>query len=478
MKYKFLILILLISAFGFYLRLIDYDRLPPFGETRDEFMYPFAGLSFIKEGWPTSWADFGSYPTRTPVEYWGVNFNLVSPWNEKPPLYPLLVGSWSILNGAKKFADIRLSVIRQIPVFLNIFSIIFIGLLAKEIFNKKTGLIAALFYATIPTIVMANRLSLIENLLIPLSLFTLWAFYKYKEKPVMPYLVGLGCGLTLLTKQTGFALPLSIVFILFYEKRWKNIFIITLISAAFGLVHPVMGYIFDWKLYLNLNTEYYNAMKLGIPETIVSIFRYPVIGHKEAIFLDSSMLLGWILLLSSPFMSFWSESANWRRSDRIQSEIIKQTRSYRSDNNQTSRMTFSPIFIYPYLFILQLCFVVGGQTWFGWHWFPVYPFLAIIIAKAAVHLYEQPDIFKLIFFYIILAASSLRFVMLITDHLNWDWPKILIMIFGGVFLSWQIPGSKIKKSVLVMLFLFYILINIYTVLNLKLIYPSMPQPLN
>ena len=229
MKNKlFIIILLFIALFGLSLRLIDYDKLPPFGETRDEFMYPWAGMSLIQTGILTSWADFYSYKTKTPVKYWGVNFNLVSPWNEKPPLYPLLVGGWALLNGITQFGEVRLSLIRQVPIFLNLLSIIFLGLLAKQIFGKKVGIISSLLYATIPTIVMANRLSLIENLLIPLSLFTLWSLYRFKDKSFMPYLVGLGCGLTLFTKNTGLALPLAILIILFNQKQWKNIFIISL----------------------------------------------------------------------------------------------------------------------------------------------------------------------------------------------------------------------------------------------------------
>lgn len=483
----FLILLVLIAFFGFYLRTLDYDILPPFNETRDEFMYPWAGMSLIQTGIPTSWADFYSYKQRTPTIFWGLNFNLVTPWNEKPPLYPLLVGGWVLFNGATQFDQVRLSVIRQVPIFLNILSIIFLGLLAKELFGKKVGLVSAVLYATIPTIVMANRLSLIENLLIPLSLFTLWALYKFKEKPFMPYLVGLGCGLTLLTKNTGLALPLSIIFILFSQKQWKNIFIISVITGIFGIIHPILGYIYDWNLYLNLNNEYYNAMRLGVPETIVSLFRFPVIGHKEAIFLDGSMLAGWILLLSSPFWLFnrhpeLTGDRHFELTGDRHPELVSGSNLTRSRNE--FGMTKSSLFIYPYLFILQMCFVVGGQTWFGWHWFPVYPFLAIILALSFVELFEHPQIFKFIFFYIILAASSIRFIMLITKNLSLDWGKILGLIFVITTGLWLIPylnrrvNPKLRKIVLFTLFIVFIAINIYTVINLKLIYPSLAQPLN
>ena len=476
MKNKlFIIILLFIALFGLSLRLIDYDKLPPFGETRDEFMYPWAGMSLIQTGIPTSWADFYSYKTKTPVKYWGVNFNLVSPWNEKPPLYPLLVGGWALLNGITQFGEVRLSLIRQVPIFLNLLSIIFLGLLAKQIFGKKVGIISSLLYATIPTIVMANRLSLIENLLIPLSLFTLWSLYRFKDKSFMPYLVGLGCGLTLFTKNTGLALPLAILIILFNQKQWKNIFIISIITGFFGIIHPIMGYIYDWNLYLSLNNEYYNAMRLGVPETIVSLFRFPVIGHKEAIFLDGGMLAGWILLLSSPFWLFIKNSHS-----RVNGNL-----KFENKIPTFVGMTSESLFIYPYLFILQMCLVVGGQTWFGWHWFPVYPFLAIILALSLVELFNQPEIFKFIFFYVVLAASSIRFIMLITDNLALDWGKILGMILAVAIALWIIPclagrqaNHKIRKFALLTLFAIFIAINIYTVINLKLIYPSLHQPLN
>lgn len=45
---KIFICLLLIALFGLGLRLINYDRIPPFGETRDEFFYPRAGRFYQK----------------------------------------------------------------------------------------------------------------------------------------------------------------------------------------------------------------------------------------------------------------------------------------------------------------------------------------------------------------------------------------------------------------------------------------------
>ena len=57
----FYILLIFIAALGLLLRLTHYDSTPPFGETKDEFIYPWAGMSFIQTGIPTTWSPFSAY---------------------------------------------------------------------------------------------------------------------------------------------------------------------------------------------------------------------------------------------------------------------------------------------------------------------------------------------------------------------------------------------------------------------------------
>ena len=147
----------------------------------------------------------------------------------------------ALIAGENDFGKVRLATIRLVPLFLSFITMVTLGLLAVEIFNRQIALIAVSLYATIPTIVLGNRLSLTENLLAPLVLLTLWFFSLKKEgmlKSAGPLLIGVGCGFAVLTKQTGIALPITILIASALIKKWRTFIIVGLVSLIFVLIHP------------------------------------------------------------------------------------------------------------------------------------------------------------------------------------------------------------------------------------------------
>ncbi|MFN7864998.1 MAG: glycosyltransferase, partial [bacterium] len=46
----------LITVLGFILRYYQYDSLPHYNLTQDEFAFSWSGMSLIQEGVPTSWS--------------------------------------------------------------------------------------------------------------------------------------------------------------------------------------------------------------------------------------------------------------------------------------------------------------------------------------------------------------------------------------------------------------------------------------
>lgn len=155
-----------------------------------------------------------------------------------------------------------------------------------------------MLYAFTPTIVISNRLSLTENLLTPLSLLTLWFFSQNQQgiwSKIKPWVVGLTCGLALISKNIAITLPAVLIWLLFEKKQWRNLLIIAAFSLFFALIHPLIGLYYNWDLYLAVLADYGKAHSLGLPKLVTTLFRFPVIGHKEAIFLDGSILAGYIL---------------------------------------------------------------------------------------------------------------------------------------------------------------------------------------
>lgn len=443
-RLAFLILLTVITFTGLLLRLIDYDRVPPFGVTQDEFAYPWAGMSLIQTGIPTSWSWFGSYPKRDIVVYWEATYPLVSPWLEKPPLYSLIAGGWVLANGAKDLFDVRLSVLRVLPITISFFTIILVGLLAKNFFGEKVALISTILYATVPTIVMSNRLSLVENLLTPIVLAALYLF------PSRIFLIAFLCALAVLTKNIGIVLPLMLILILITQRKWRDILIIGTLVFLSALVHPLMGAYYNWNLFINVIAQYQEIHALsGFPELVSTIFRFPIVGHQwDKIFPEGPMLAGYILLFSSPF---WLKAKN-----------------------------SLPFLLFPLAYVLVLALLESGGTlysYFGWHVYPLFPFMMILLAKVLYDFWQDPEAFKSIFFYLLIGFSTVRlFIMIAPNLLNtWQLPLFLLSV---VFLSSFLLKLKLRRILFLGLFLVFLFINFLVIASLNRIYPGFPQPIN
>lgn len=454
---KFLIFAVTIALFGLFLRLIDYQKVPPFDVTKDEFFYPWSGMTFIKTGNPTAWSLFDSYTEAEVVYKWGTWYRIVSPWVEKPPLYAIMSGLVVIASGAADMFDVRLSVIRLLPIFLSFSTIILIGLVARKFFDDNVSYLSMIFYATVPTIVMANRLSLVENLLTPLVLLGIYIFsedFKSKfTKNLRIYSVGIVVALCLLTKNIGIALPLVFIWILLREKNYKDFSIIFIFSTIFTLVHPLIGYIYNWELFLNVMRDYQRIHALvGPPEVVQTIFRFPIVGHQwDRLFLDGGMLAGYILLFSSPFIL------------------------HKFDERKSTLLLGFPL-----LYLLVLSLLESGSTpysFFGWHVYPLFPFMMILLAKAAHELINKPNLIQMLFFFLLLGFSSLRFLTILMPEITKSWQPIAfltvsILIVGLMF------RRNLDKAVIYGALTIFLIINVLVVFSLNQIYPGFAQPPN
>lgn len=448
-NYFFYLIIIAVALFGLFLRFNHYESVPPFEETKDEFIYPWVGMSLLKTGVPVSWSPY-SYPTHYPLKAWGTSFSMVSPYIEKPFFYSLVVGSFAMLRGESEFTDVRLSTIRLIPLALSFISILGIGLFVKEFLDEKTAFLASLIYATVPTMVLGNRLSLTENMLIPLALLGWWLALKMVHKGSVLLLVTIGVlsGLSILTKQTGAVLPASIMLFFLYHKKYKDMLILGVFTVVFFAIHPLIAYYYDWTTYKVVSEQFRRALALGLPEAIYTLFRFPVIGHKEGIFLDGSMLLGYILLLAAPLT---------QTATAIKNKLL-------------------PALLFPLMYLCGITLLDGGVTWFGWHVFPLFPFLAILLAYAFMQIWEHTDVTKLLVIFMILASSSFRFLMLLLPKMTTDWQKPLGLVALLLVCIALIPFVRVQKVALFIIFSIYIAVNIFVVLQFPQLYPMRVQP--
>jgi 4-amino-4-deoxy-L-arabinose transferase-like glycosyltransferase len=441
----------LIILIGLLLRLHQYDHVPPFGETRDEFAYPFAGLTLLQTGIPTSWSYFDAYTTRYSVNIWNQEFRLVTPWFDKPFLYPLLTGLWEFAFGIHDISKITLNSLRLLPIGLSAISVLLIGLIGKEVFGTKTGLLAALLYATVPTIVMANRLSLTENLLTPVTLLTLWLLYRQQKLPWnwrQTVVIASLAGLAFLTKQIGIFLGITVLLWYFSQKNWRALGVTILTLGFWFLVH--LGYVahYDLGLYLRVQSNFRIAHTLvGLPEMMSTIFQFPGISQKDRLFLDGSILAGLILLLSSPY---------WLQNSRVKPALWKL------------------LLLAPFTYLGLLLLTESGATpysYFGWHIYLLFPFMMLLLAQQLLHFVEKGNIYALLPQLFILGASSVRFIFLaLPQSLLHRWEYVLMGVMAVALISATVVKLRWLRSGLL---LGYLLVNVVTVLQLGQLYPQL-----
>lgn len=142
-------------------------------------------------------------------------FNNYKNWdwlaNQHPPLAPILFGQILRLFGTS------LLVARLVSLSFSIGTGLLTYLIASELYDKKTGIIAAFFLFTFPLLMRLSGTAMVEPMLTFFFTLTLYLALLLLRKQNWIYfvLIGLVVGLGLLTKYTMvFVLPILLGFIL------------------------------------------------------------------------------------------------------------------------------------------------------------------------------------------------------------------------------------------------------------------------
>lgn len=486
---KIILLLCLITILGLLLRLNHYDQTPPWRESDDEIHYAWAGLSWMTEGVPKSWSYLSSYPKTESFKAWGADWRIVSPMLEKPPLYSLLSGLTVLANGEKKFEEVRLSTIRLLPIGLSAITIFLTGMIASTLFSPMTGILAALLYAINPFIVLSNRLSVTENLITPLSLLTLWFFIKDQGSPkyFYTYVAALCAGLTVLTKQSGIAVIFAFAGLYIYFKHRKKLTSFLIISGGCALIFPLVGFLYDWDLFLKLATEGRRiGIQGGLPQLIFSILSRPLIGTQR-LFPDGTMLLGYLLLFVSPFLYSGTSSlrGTTRRSNLVgNNDLIRDRHAHTSlaMTVETERLLIFLAFPLAYITYLALFIsaaepIGSGQGFWGWYVYPLFPYVMILVAQILIQVWKQITIYPLLITILILGSSSVRYLFLfLPQALHYRWQQVLFVLITLSIVSFLPVIRRYQRLIMLSLFCLYLGINLFVNLNLSTSYPSLPQP--
>lgn len=136
--------------------------------------------------------------------------------NQHPPLAPILYGQFVRLLGE------RLFIARFVSLLCALATGLFTYLVGTELYDKKTGLLAACFLFTFPLLMRLSTAAMVESLLTFFFTLTLYLGLLWARRHTWPYLLALSLtvGLGLLTKYTMlFVLPILLGVVVWHGSR-------------------------------------------------------------------------------------------------------------------------------------------------------------------------------------------------------------------------------------------------------------------
>lgn len=333
--------LVLIMALGYRLRHNNYASVPLPGQSTDEYSNAWVGLSLIRLGVPvgiSGLVGIKDYPTYINPDRIlsstipGGALDISYPWFDHPPMMGLFSGTFAYLGGVRNFEDVAVVNIRKPMLVLGTASVGLIFFLASLWFSPVTGLMAALFYATSPLIVIGSRMVQAENVLVPVWLISL-ILLSLSEKNNRPNLVrwaAFFAGLAVLFKLSGVVAIISGAFLIGKNKKALTEFLTVSLSIAFLFV--IYGLAIDAREFIrvfmsNANRVYgigLNAVYDLITSTKITSTKYmtdgwPLAGWLGLVFLAAKKnKSGLPIMIASVgylavYILFGSASYGWYR---------------------------------------------------------------------------------------------------------------------------------------------------------------------
>lgn len=428
-RIKIFILVLILFL-GFWLRFQNLAVWPRHGATFDEFAWTWLGINLIEKRVPVSWSRHPQYKETKLIIYQGAAFQLVKPYLEHPPLFGLVAGGFAKLNDVSNMYQVTLAKIRPLALILGVFSILMVFLLVWELYGLNLGFLAALLYATIPTVVVGSRLVQNENFLIPFWLVSLYFTAKYlrTKKRWLRNAAIVTAGLLPLAKVPWLVAPFSLAMIFAYQKKWKDALMTVIVTIFFFSFFILYGFYFDKEVFLGLwllQLSRYDMSFVGF----FSLFTKPLL-------IDRAYLDGWI------YFGFIS--------------LFLLVRDFKKH-----------IFIlFPFLaYFLVFIFAIPDEAGHGWYRYPFYPFLIISIALFLKEFLFKNQILTFLFFSFV-GLTLLQLTWVPVFGFSYSVLRTAILGFSLVLLPLFFESKKLVGGIKLwsyFLFILLILFNIWAV---------------
>jgi len=435
-KVFFTICFLLVVFFSFKtypLKTLGYESIPNKGEILDEYDFGWIGKSFLETGIPVAWSDLGIYSKEHPkkniiseIEGFSIlangekpsfkNFNsfpkpmisfktldygvgdrhvrFVQPYLDHPPLAGI-VYSLGLKKDVANFDQLNLKQIRQQSIYLAIIAGILLFFLGTQLYGSLIGLIAFLFYSTVPSFVFASRLALAENVLLVffLGAINLLILSKRLSKNWILIFSGILAGLGSLTKLSGWAIILvGLSLLISYKFSRRKIISFLLPAVLIGSLY------FFYSFYLG-----------------GSFFIEVILDHSSRLFLGA---LSFFQQISRVSLSNFPLDGWW-----IGGFFILAYLTSFKENRELG--------IISGIYLFSILFLGGGN--YTWYYFPLMPFLALSVAVLIKRLAIKCSLIDLALFFIFPVSSSFYWGFTVfNSSLNLQWFYRLIIIFFGL----------------------------------------------
>jgi len=440
------LLVFLISKKVYQLKILGYQLIPKPGVILAEYDFAWLGKSIFTSGIPTAWSDLGAYSGEIKGEFslkidgFSISANgerpklsnwrsfpkpllkvetldygkglmqvrFVQPYLDHPPLAGLIY-ALGVNKEAQSFEDVKASQFRLPNIWLSYLTGILIFLLGTQLAGPFIGLLAFVFYNTVPSFVFTSKLSLAENVLIPLFLASvnfLWLSKKY-NKLIFSLIAGLLAGLAALTKLSGWSVLLGGFFCLLYWKKTKKEILTFLLS---GILIGSLYFLYGWwlsgslflKVLLNQSSRFFWG-PMGFFQQIsrVNLIHFP---------LDGWWLGGFVILI-------WLSS-------------FKENHDF---------------LLPPLTYLLSIIFLGGGN--YAWYYFPFIPFLVLGVSLLMKRLLIRPGMIDLILFFLFPFSSSFYWGFSVF-HPKWpcQWFYRGLIVIFGLIIFFFIPKMKKRES--------------------------------
>jgi 4-amino-4-deoxy-L-arabinose transferase-like glycosyltransferase len=195
--------------------------------------------------------------------------------------HPLLLQS--LVSIAFLIFGIYDTVARTIPVIFGTATVFVTYLVAKELFDKRVGLVSCLILALLPFHIVFSRQVLVD---VPLSFFVILFLYfvvKYTKTEISmySYLAGVSCGLCFISKEVGIiTLPIFVV----YTLMTRTLKLKKIIVFFTGLISGIFPYIVLILTRQDAMNAFYNYGSFQLSKEVTSVFslRYSSILINEA----------------------------------------------------------------------------------------------------------------------------------------------------------------------------------------------------